>query len=291
MVNHETYRGANRQWLSPSEVVVTGDGPERRAVHAKTGDPIIIGPVEKMSKSRRNTIDPSDILETYGADTARWFMLSDSPPERDVIWTEAGVEGAHRFVQRVWRLIGETAARLSSPGTLRPTAFGADAIALRKAAHRAVDAVNGDIEGLRFNRAVAHVYEFTNTFSSLAGALAGGDDADRWALREAVDILIQLIGPMMPHLAEECWAFVGHQSLLADQPWPVLESALLVEDTVTIAVQVNGKRRDELTVSRGTSNADVEAAALRLDNVLRAIGDKKVRKVIVVPERIVNVVA
>jgi leucyl-tRNA synthetase len=291
MVNHETYRGANRQWLSPLEVVVTGDGPERRAVHATTGDPVTIGPVEKMSKSRRNTIDPSDILETYGADTARWFMLSDSPPERDVIWTEAGVEGAHRFVQRIWRLIGETAALLTSPGTPRPEAFGDEALALRKAAHKAVDAVNGDIEGLRFNRAVAHVYEFTNTFSSLAGTLAAGGDADRWALREAVDFLIQLIGPMMPHLAEECWAFVGHQSLLADQPWPVLESALLVEDTVTIAVQVNGKRRDELTVSRGTSNADVEAAALRLDNVLRAIGDKKVRKVIVVPERIVNVVA
>jgi leucyl-tRNA synthetase len=291
MVNHETYRGANRQWLSPAEVVVTGDGPERRAVHATTGDPVTIGPVEKMSKSRRNTIDPSDILETYGADTARWFMLSDSPPERDVIWTEAGVEGAHRFVQRIWRLVGETAAHLPPADAARPEAFGDGALGLRKAAHKAVDAVNGDIEGLRFNRAVAHVYEFTNTFSSLAGTLAVGDHADRWALREAVDFLIQLIGPMMPHLAEECWAFVGHQSLLADQPWPVLESALLVEDTVTIAVQVNGKRRDELTVSRGTSNADVEAAALRLDNVLRAIGDKTVRKVIVVPERIVNVVA
>jgi leucyl-tRNA synthetase len=162
---------------------------------------------------------------------------------------------------------------------------------LRKAAHKAVDAVNGDIEGLRFNRAVAHVYEFTNIFSSLAPSLAAGGEADRWALREAIDMLIQLIGPMMPHLAEECWVSVGHQSLLAEQPWPALESALLVEDTVTMAVQVNGKRRDELTVSRGTSNEDVEAAALRLDNVLRAIGDKKVRKVIVVPERIVNVVA
>jgi leucyl-tRNA synthetase len=292
MVNHETYRGANRQWLNPSEVVVTGEGSDRRAVDARTGDPVAIGPIEKMSKSKRNTIDPSDIIETYGADTVRWFMLSDSPPERDVIWSEAGVEGAHRFVQRIWRLIGETAAHLPPPGTPRPAGFDGDALALRKAAHKAIDAVNGDIDDLRFNRAVAHVYEFTNAFSTLAGTLASsGGDAGRWALREAVDILIQLIGPMMPHLAEECWAVVGHQSLLADQPWPALESALLVEDTVTIAVQVNGKRRDELTVLRGTSNADVEAAALRLDNVLRAIGDKKVRKVIVVPERIVNVVA
>jgi leucyl-tRNA synthetase len=294
MVNHETYRAPGGAWLSPGEVRVAEEDGERRAFDLDGGEPIEIGAIEKMSKSRRNTIDPADIIDSYGADTARWFMLSDSPPERDVIWTEAGVEGAHRFVQRVWRIISETTEYLadSHMGT-RPSEYTAAALELRKAAHRAVQEVSNDVDHLRFNRAVARVYELTNSLAGFLGTVTAGepDPGARWVLNEACGFLIQLIGPMMPHLGEESWVKLGRQGILADQPWPDIDETLLVEDTVTIAVQVNGKRRDELTVPRLSSKEEVEAAALELDNVVRAIGTMQVRKVIVVPERIVNVVA
>jgi len=289
MVNHETYKLEDGSWVTPADVRIIDEEGGRFAEHVKTGDPIIIGPIEKMSKSKHNTVDPEDIIGHYGADTIRWFMLSDSPPERDVQWTEAGVEGAWRFVQRLWRLIGDLGPRACPPGTDMPEAFSDEALALRRAAHKALHEVSRNIEALRFNRAVAHIYEFTNTLSAL-GEKNGEDLA--WALREALEILIILTGPMMPHLAEECWNALGaRETLLAQTPWPEAESGLLIEDTVTIAVQVNGKRRDELTVARDAAKEDIESAALKLDNVVRAIEGREVKKVIVVPLRIVNVVA
>jgi leucyl-tRNA synthetase len=288
MVNHETYKLEDGTWVTPADVRIIDEEGGRFAEHVKTGDPIIIGPIEKMSKSKHNTVDPEDIIGHYGADTIRWFMLSDSPPERDVQWTEAGVEGAWRFVQRLWRLIGDLGPRACPPGTDMPEAFSDEALALRRAAHKALHEVSRNIEALRFNRAVAHIYEFTNTLSAL-GENNGEDLA--WALREALEILIILTGPMMPHLAEECWNALGaRETLLAQTPWPEAESELLIEDTVTIAVQVNGKRRDELTVARDAAKEDIESAALKLDNVVRAIEGREVKKVIVVPLRIVNVV-
>ena len=189
MVVHETYRDAAGEWLSPDEVRIEGEGDARRAFSRDTGEPIEIGPIEKMSKSKRNTVDPSDIIASYGADTARWFMLSDSPPERDVIWTEAGVEGAHRFVQRVWRLIGRLAAELPPPELPRPAMFGEAALELRRHVHRTIDAVTQDIERLRFNRAVAQLYELTNVLT--AAADGAGDSPDfGWALREAAEALV-----------------------------------------------------------------------------------------------------
>jgi leucyl-tRNA synthetase len=289
MVNHETYKLEDGDWVTPLEVKIEGEGDARHAVHAKTGAPVTIGSIEKMSKSKHNTVDPEDIIGHYGADTIRWFMLSDSPPERDVQWTEAGVEGAWRFVQRLWRLIGDLTPGACKAGTDTPETMGEEALALRRAAHKALNEVSRDIEALRFNRAVAHIYEFTNTLSSLPGE--GGEDLS-WALREALEILIVLVGPMMPHLGEECWKVLNaRQELLAQTSWPKVDPALLVEDTVTIAVQVNGKRRDELTVARDATKEDIEAAALKLENVLRAIEGRDVKKVIVVPQRIVNVVA
>ncbi len=288
MVNHETYRAADGSWVAPVDVRIEGENGERRAFDAGTGAAVSIGPVEKMSKSKHNTVDPEDIIGHYGADTIRWFMLSDSPPERDVQWTEAGVEGAWRFVQRLWRLVDELVPRMCPPGSAMPGSPGEDALNLRRAAHKALHNVSTDIEALRFNRAVAHIYEFTNTLSSLPEA-AGGDLA--WAIREAVEIVVILCGPMMPHLGEEWWSALGTGALLAETPWPKADPALIVEDTVTIAVQVNGKRRDELTVARDAAKEDIEAAALKLDNVVRAIEGREVRKVIVVPQRIVNVVA
>jgi leucyl-tRNA synthetase len=288
MVTHETYKSQDGYWLLPNEVKFDGEGTTRNAIEIATGRPATIGSIEKMSKSKKNLVDPDDIIAHYGADCARWFMLSDSPPERDVIWTEAGVAGAGRFVQRVWRIVDEIAEAFpGKPDAKMPATFGPEAQDVRKAAHRAVDQVGKAIEALRFNVAVAHIHEFANV---LQGAQSRPSDGMKWAAQEAARFLVTMTGPMMPHLSEECWARLGYNTLLANEPWPAVEAALLVDDQVTIAVQVNGKRRDELVISRSAGSQEVEAAALALEPVIRALEGRPVKKVIVVPQRIVNVV-
>jgi leucyl-tRNA synthetase len=245
-----------------------------------------------MSKSKKNTVDPLSFISHYGADTIRWFVLSDSPPDRDVLWTEEGVQGSWRFVQRAWRLVDEVAEQGAKHGAKRPKEFGPASQDLRRAAHRALDAVSRNIEGLRFNTAIAAIYEFANKLgAALQGQKSAKDPGLEWALRESAELLARMFAPMMPHLAEECWARLGYNSLVAKQPWPEVEKPLLVDDKVTIAVQVNGKRRDELMISRDASQDDIEAAALALDGVKRAIEGRAIKKIIVVPQRIVNVVA
>ena len=294
MVVHETYRTEDGEFVTPAEVAIAVDGDTRTATLKASGEPIEIGSIEKMSKSKKNTVDPDDIIGTYGADTARWFVLSDSPPERDVIWTEEGVQGSWRFVQRLWRLVGEAAGIAAKAPAERPASFGEHALAVRKTAHRALSHVSEDIEKLRFNRCVAHIYEFANALSAAIGEIASPADLTpdfAWAVGEAADILVQLFAPMMPHLAEECWAALGHEALVSMQPWPAVEPALLVENTITLPVQVNGKKRADVTVPRDAGNSDIEAAVLTLDAVIKALDGKAPKKVIVVPQRIVNVVA
>lgn len=287
MVVHETYRSSEGAWIEPSQVLISGEGAERRAYLRETNTPVEIGAIEKMSKSRKNVVDPDDIIATYGADTARWFMLSDSPPERDVIWTEQGVEGAWRFVQRIWRIIGEIAEiREAEPGESE------EAKALLKSLHRSIVAVENHIERLRFNVAVAQIYELTN---AIAAALAQTRQGEyplglNGALKQAGDILVRLIAPMMPHLGEECWKVLGHRELVARADWPLTDASYLDDDTITIAVQVNGKRRAELTIAKSADHKEVEAAALALDPVAKSLEGRPVRRVIIVPQRIVNVV-
>jgi leucyl-tRNA synthetase len=242
-----------------------------------------------MSKSKKNTVDPSDIIESYGADTARWFVLSDSPPARDVVWTEAGVAGAHRFLQRVWRLLSRLSAELPAHGLPRPGLFGEEALEIRRHVHRTIDAVTQDIEKLRFNLAIAQLYEMTNVLTAAADKPATPDLG--WALREGAEALVLMLAPMMPHLAEECWKALGHESLVVETTWPEAEPALLKVDTVLLPVQVNGKKRAELTISLGASDAEVEKAALALEPVQKLLEGKPPRRVVVVPNRIVNVVA
>jgi leucyl-tRNA synthetase len=286
MVTHETYKDTHGKWVTPRDVAYREGLP----VHAKTGEPISVGPIESMSKSKKNVVDPDDIIASYGADTARWFMLSDTPPERDIEWTAAGVEGSFRFLQRVWRLVNEAAAKAGDAPM--PAAFDSAALDLRRASHRAVAAVTAAIEKLRFNVAIAHIYELANAVSAgLQAAGAKPSEDMRFALREAAEMLVRIAAPMVPHLAEESWAALGKQSLLAASPWPVADPALLLEDTMTIAVQVNGKRRDELRIARDAPKEDIESAALRLETVVRALGGRKIKKVVIVPQRIVNVVA
>jgi leucyl-tRNA synthetase len=283
MVVHETYRAKDGTYVLPAEIRIEGDGSGRTAIHTVSGEPVEIGSIEKMSKSKKNVVDPDDIIADYGADTARWFMLSDSPPERDVIWTEEGVQAASRFLQRVWRIVGEIASRDTGQG-----GDGEAALAIRKAAHRALAAVEADIERLGFNRCVAHVYTLANV---LAKALEGpGDALSGSALKEAGRILVQLIAPMMPHLAEECWQALGETGLVAEAAWPIADPAFLEDDAIVLPVQVNGRKRADLTVAKTASQKEVEAAALALDAVQRALDGKPPKKIIVVPQRIVNVV-
>jgi len=288
MVTHETYKDVDGKWVLPNEVTAR-DG---KAVHVKTGAPITVGPIESMSKSKKNVVDPDNIIGTFGADTARWFMLSDTPPERDIEWTAGGVDGAYRFLQRVWRLVREAAAKGAGPGASAPADMSPEAESLRRATHKTIAGVTAAIDKLRFNTAVAQIYELANALSSGLQAVGAQPKDDlRFALREAAEVLARVSAPMVPHLAEECWALLGHETLVAEKPWPEADLALLTEDTMTIAVQVNGKRRDELTIARDASKEDIEAAALELENVVRAIGGRKIKKVVVVPRRIVNVVA
>ncbi|HET8750295.1 MAG TPA: leucine--tRNA ligase, partial [Sphingomicrobium sp.] len=266
MVTHQTYRAGDGSWLSPDEVRRNGDD----WVRIEDGAPVVTGRVEKMSKSRRNTVDPAPILAKYGADAVRWFMLSDSPPDRDLEWSEAGIEGASRFVQRVWRLVGSTAPA------------DAEDESLRRKLHRTIAAVGEAIDGLQFNKAVAQLYELTSAIEKAPPS------ADR---HEAIRSLVLLIAPMAPHLAEECWALLGEDALIAEAAWPTFDPALLVEDQVTIAVQVNGKLRDTLSAPRGLDRPAAEALALASDKVQRQLAGASPRKVIVVPDRLVNIVA
>jgi leucyl-tRNA synthetase len=273
MVVHETYKKADGAWAAPAEVKIEVGANGRRAFLIDNGEEVVIGPIEKMSKSKRNTVDPDDIISSYGADVARWFMLSDSPPDRDVIWSDERVQGASRFVQRLWRLVNE-------------------------AADGALDKVSGGIERLHFNVCLAHIREFAN---ALADVLARDEKQTpdlapdlapdvSWAVHEAATVLVQLIAPMMPHLAEECWQVLGQPGLVSEADWPQIERDLLVKDIVTLVVQVNGKKRGEVTVPSTAQNPEIEAAVLALDAVKLALGDKPARKVIIVPMRIVNVV-
>jgi leucyl-tRNA synthetase len=258
MVTHETYRGADGRWLSPEEA----------ADAREAGHPIELGRVEKMSKSKKNVVDPDSIIERYGADAVRWFMLSDSPPERDLEWSIGGIEGAARFVQRVWRL------------AMAPAGEGQDDALTRKL-HRAIAAVGTAIEGLQFNKAVAALYELTS------GIEKAQPSADRSA---AIRTLVVLVAPMAPHLAEEAWVALGGTGLVVDQPWPEHDPALLVDDEVTIAIQVNGKLRATVTAPRGAAREDLQAMALASDKIAALLTDSAPRKVIVVPDRLVNIV-
>jgi leucyl-tRNA synthetase len=280
MVTHETYRSAAGNWVTPDEVEKRDGGVFELA----TGQPVTVGPVEKISKTKRNGVNLQTYVNEYGADVLRWFVLSDSPPERDVEWSAAGVEGAWRFVQRVWSLVEAHGALGAAPP---PADLGADAVALRRTAHRAILAVAAGIEEFRFNSSVARCYELANAIGKVRDA---SDPGMTWARGEALRILVQLVAPFVPHLAEECWRALGQDGFVSAAAWPVADAALTAVDSVTLPIQVNGKRRGEITVAKDAPEADVRALALSQESVSPFLREGSVRKVIVVPGRIVNIV-
>ena len=269
MVTHETYKSLDGRWLSPQEIRKDSAG----AVELASGEPIEIGRIEKMSKSKKNTVDPEPIVDQYGADAVRWFMLSDSPPERDLEWSENGIEGAWRFVNRLWRLFHNVTEDQAGTGEDKD---------LDKRLHRTIAGVAEDVEALTFNKSVAKLYE-------LVGAI---EKAQPSASRtQAIRVLARIVAPMVPHIAEQAWADWGNSGLIADAEWPAVDPALLVDDEVTIAVQVNGKLRDTLLMPKGAAKDVTEAAALASEKIVRALEGKQPKKVIVVPDRLVNIVA
>jgi leucyl-tRNA synthetase len=286
MITHETYRDTQGRWLFPEEVETRGG----RAVKHGTDEPVTVGPAEKMSKSKKNVVPPETIVDGYGVDAARWFMLSDTPPERDREWTEAGIEGAWRFIQRVWRILNDALPHLPPAGQSVPGSFSPWAETLRRATHAAIAGVTEDIEQFRFNRGVAKIFTFVNTIEGAWPPPAPPGPGDGFALREALERLVMLISPMVPHLAEEAHRLLGGDGLMALKPWVPADPALLKVDSVTVAVQVNGKRRAEISLARDLPEEAVKEAALALEPVQRALEGKPPRKVIVVPNRIVNVV-
>ena len=285
MVCHETYRDADGNWLLPEQV----ERRENGAFLKDTPDQRVeIGGIEKMSKSKKNVVDPDDIIATYGADTARWFMLSDSPPERDVQWTQEGVDGAWRFVQRVWRLINTHAENLTNIKTvhLHRDEMPAPTLELYRTVHRSIHEVTRDLEALGFNRAVARIYNLANELSGFTPA----DDAERAILKSGLLTLVQLFAPMMPHLAESCWHALGAEGLVATADWPQADTSALVEDSVTLPVQINGKRRAEIIVPKSADQATIEEIARAEPQVEKFLDGKSIKKCVVVPGRIVNFV-
>ena len=282
MVTHETYKSSGGKWLGPDEV----EDRDGTLVEIATGQPVTVGAIEKMSKSKKNVVDLDAFIESYGADAARWFVLSDSPPERDVEYTDSGVEGVWRFIQRLWTTVTSLPEGAPGPDSVAADAQG-DALDIRRAAHKALKSVTDSIEGFRFNSAVAQIHDLVNAVRKFEPS----DEAGIAAKAEALGILVRMIAPFIPHLAEECWATLGGEGLVIDAAWPEADPALLVEDTVTLPVQVNGKRRDQIDVAKGAAEDEVKALALTTDGVARATEGLTVRKVIVVPDRIVNIVA
>jgi leucyl-tRNA synthetase len=281
MVCHESYKDDQGKWLYPEEVQKNPDGT---AQHVTTGKPVTVGRVEVMSKSKRNVVDPGRIINSYGADTARLFMLSDSPPERDLEWTESGVDGAFRYVKKLVRMVEEPGFELSATA---PATFSAKAESARRSVHKTIQGVTGDLERFAFNVAVAKLRELTNELSTLDGKTEG----EGFVYREGMENIAKLLQPMLPHLAHEMWERLGHKTLLCDEPWPKADPALVQDSSVTIAVQVNGKLRATIQLPRGASKQDAEKAALAIEGVQRALAGNAPKKVIVVPDKIVNVVA
>ncbi len=280
MVIHETFKSPDGEWVLPSDAIQK-DGAW---VHTKTNEPLTVGGVEKMSKSKRNVVDPDTIIASYGADTARWFMLSDTPPERDIEWTEAGAEGSWRFMQKIWRIVNEIAEL-----PMAQLSIGVEGLQLRRHSHRTAQSITDDLNNLRFNRAIARIYELSNAIGQSLALPTKSSDMIA-ALKEAGEFLVLLIAPMMPHLAEESWKVLGHNIAVVDTAWPKPLVELMSVDEVTIAIQVNGKRRDEITVQKGLTQVTLEPLVLALENVKRAMEGRVAKKIVVVPDRIVNIV-
>ncbi len=283
MVNHATYQDQDGKWVFPKDVIKSDMGA---LVLASDQTPVTQGKVIKMSKSKKNVVDPQDILETYGADAARLFILSDSPPERDLEWTENGVDGAWKYINKLYRILSERKEQLPAIDTVTPSDFSKEAKELRQKAHQTIEQISSDIEAFHMNKMVARIRELSNAIE----AFKVNTESDFWVVREALEIMTVCMNPMIPHLAEELWALLGHRTALVETSWPVADSSLLTSDTIDLGVQINGKIKVTITLPKDADQQLAEETTLSNETIKKILGDKTVRKFIYVPNRIVNVV-
>ncbi|WP_341760272.1 leucine--tRNA ligase [Candidatus Endowatersipora endosymbiont of Watersipora subatra] len=279
MVVHETYGNTEMGWFKSKEITIEETGHSRRAFRLDNGEEIPIGNLEKMSKSKCNTVDPDDIISIYGADTVRWFVLSDSPPDRDIIWTEAGIKGAHRFIQRFWRLVMQTT---TYEDTYHNNAGDQE---LLKATNRVLANLDIMLPKLRYNSAIAQIYKLVNQIEK---AIESGVSSE--TLRESVSITIQMIAPMMPHIAEECWATLGFKKMVSETFWPTINQSFLFDTKITMPVQINGKKLGYVIIDKELDKIGIKDLVLKLDFVQSALLKKELKKMIIIPGKIVNVV-
>lgn len=283
MICHETYQDSQGAWLFPDDVKKTAAGD---LVTIGSNEPVTLGRSEKMSKSKKNVVDPEIIISEYGADTARLFMLSDSPPDRDLDWTDSGIEGAWRYINRLWRMITEPNIDICDLNTPMPDNISDNIEKVRRSIHQTIHAVSDDLDKFHFNKAVARIRELTNLLDAMSPESSGAS----WVYRDGMETVVKLIGPVVPHIAEEMWQALGHKIYVIETPWPSYDESLLVEDTVTVGVQVNGKMRGTIELPIDCDQKVAEDAGLKLDTVISAINGKEIRKIIFVPNRILNIV-
>lgn len=281
MITHVTYQDNEGAWVSPAEVIPLENGT---FIKASDKSPITVGRLEKMSKSKKNTIDPGEIIDTYGADTARLFMMSDNPPEKDLEWTDTGIEGAWRYLNKLYSQAMYAIDCMPTVNTPAPESFSQPAADLRRIVHKTIKEYSNDLETFSYNRGVARL----RTLSNALFAFDPKTPDEKWAFREGYETLVQLLAPMTPHLCEELWEKLGHTSLLYVTPWPTFNEALTAETNVTIAVQVNGKLRGTIDMPVNSDDEVVKAAAI--ERAATAIEGKAVQRIIVVKDKIVNIV-
>jgi leucyl-tRNA synthetase len=283
MVCHETYKSKSGDWVFPIDVKENGGN----LFHIDTNEEIIKGPIESMSKSKKNVVDPENIIKEYGADTARWFMLSDSPPERDINWSLSGINGAWKFTQKFWRVVYDCHDVFDVNLTNRPPKFNPSSNQLRKNVHKYLKAITNSIDAFQMNVAVANIHQLTSEINNFKPT----SEEEKWSLKEALVILLRVTEPMMPHLVEECWALLGNTKSIIEKDWPKYEESLLIDNNAKIIVQVNGKKRGELNLPINTSEQDVLNEAMKLDNIKKIINtNDKIQKKIYIPNKIINIV-
>ena len=283
MVCHATYKNKDNVWVFPNDV----EEKDGELYQISNGLEVRKGAIESMSKSKKNVIDPEEIIKSYGSDSARWFMLSDSPPERDINWSDSGINGSWRFCQKIWSTITSNLSILRDKDiTIYNQDSSKNAQMLLQNTYQSLDAVTKSIENFQMNVGVAKIYELINHISKFKVL----DEDDKSALKVSLKILIRIIEPMVPHLAEECWNLCGNSKSLTLEPWPDVDEKYLVKDTIKIVIQVNGKRRAEVETKAGASEEEVMKEVEKIKSVNELIQSSVIIKKIFVPNKILNIV-
>jgi len=281
MVCHHTYKNSSGNWVFPDDVKKDSDG----LLQISSGEKVIEGPIESMSKSKKNVIDPETIIKSYGADAARWFVLSDSPPEKDINWSESGIHGSWKICQKIWTLVADNKKYLSlnvSDGM----DLSDNANSLMYLIHHNLDAVTKSIEKFQMNVAIAKIYEIVNGLSKYRIT----SENDEYALGSALKILIRIVEPMIPHLAEELWSLENSCGSIINEPWPRVNQLYLEKNEITVVIQINGKRRAEINIAKDSSEEDVLDKIKNIQNINDALAGKNISKSIYVPNKILNIV-